>query len=180
MKIATKSGDKGKTGRLFGSRVSKTDPTIEAVGDIDELNAAIGVAKAEIFDHEYFTTLNSLQHTLTLFMGEVAAEKERREEYVAKYDYVTQDDLDHLDHEVEILEKMPELEQEGWILYGNSRRGSLLDMASKVCRRAERSFLYAVQGEDDLLECRPLLLKYINRLSDFLHLLARYFDFLDN
>ena len=179
MKIATKSGDKGKTGRLFGSRVSKTDPAIAAVGDIDELNAAMGMLKYEAHQYpKYAASLKEIQHRLTLLMGEIAAEAEMRDEYVLKYDSIKTEDLDSLDAEVSLLENMSELDQQGWVLYGESKRGSLADFASKVCRRAERSVLRMEEAEGGVV--RPTLKKYLNRLSDFLHLLARYFDFEEN
>jgi cob(I)alamin adenosyltransferase len=187
MKIATKSGDKGNTGRLFGTRVKKTESAIHAVGDIDELNAALGILKFAIKDMckaddppcdnisatGYYMFLEEIQHKLTLYMGEVAAEQDKRQEYVDKYDYLKSADLTTLDGYVDVLQNMKELDQQGWVLYGNSRLGALSDFASKVCRRAERSVLAVAYTESGL---RPELLKYINRLSDFLHLLARYFD----
>jgi cob(I)alamin adenosyltransferase len=188
MKIATKSGDKGTTGRLFGSRVKKNHPAMNAVGDIDELNAALGMLKfgikelygsyglmsAAIPETDYFQFIEELQHKLTLFMGEVAAEYDKRQEYVDKYDYVKDSDLEALDAKVDELQDMKELDQKGWVLYGNSKLGAQADFASKVCRRAERSLIDLYYLEDPL---RPTLVKYINRLSDFLHLLARYFDY---
>ena len=190
MKIATKSGDKGTTGRLFGSRVKKSHPAIVAVGDIDELNAALGLLKYTIRElygsyglpceaippTGYFKFIAELQHKLTLFMGEVAAERDKRQEYVDKYDYVKDSDLDELDAKVDALQDMRELDQQGWVLYGNSKSGAQADFASKVCRRAERSLLELHYLENPL---RHTLVKYINRLSDFLHLLARYFDYWD-
>jgi cob(I)alamin adenosyltransferase len=176
MKIATKTGDKGKTGRLFGSRVSKTDPVISAVGDIDELNAALGLLKCEITeDVEYVDFLKEIQHKLTLLMGEVASEDDMRAEYVMKYDSLKSEDLESLDRHVTQLENMPVLDQQGWVLYGDSKKGSLCDFASKVCRRAERSTLLV--DENEMTQLRDTLKKYLNRLSDFLHLLGRYFDY---
>ena len=175
MKIATKSGDKGKTGRLFGSRVYKYTPIINAVGDIDEFNAALGMLKAELGKYKsYKEFISETQHKLTLFMGEVAAEADKRDEYVEKYDHVKDGDLETLDRMVDELQDNSALDQQGWVLYGDTKLGALADFAAKVCRRAERTFLTAVVAEG--AEARPVLLKYINRLSDFLHLLARYFD----
>ena len=174
MKIATKSGDKGNTGRLFGTRVKKTEPAIHAVGDVDELNAALGMLKAEMREGKYYSYIEELQHKLTLYMGELAAEKQKRAEYVEKYDYVKDYDLELLDAKVNELQAMSELDQQGWVLYGNSKLGALADFSSKVCRRAERSVMSLYYLEDPL---RPTLVKYINRLSDFLHLLGRYYDY---
>ena len=184
MKIATKSGDKGSTGRLFGTRVKKNHPAMNAVGDIDELNAALGLFKYSIRELYgacvglpeigYMQFIEELQHKLTLFMGEAAAEQDKRAEYIEKYDYLKDSDLVDLDLKVDELQDMKELNQQGWVLYGNSKLGAQADFASKVCRRAERSLMELHYLEDPL---RPTLVKYINRLSDFLHLLARYFDY---
>jgi cob(I)alamin adenosyltransferase len=182
MRIATKSGDKGKTGRLYGTRVSKASAVMHAVGDIDELNAAVGLLKSKMLkDDRYFSFLEKIQHTLTLLMGEVAAEPEKRSHYVSNYDYVKESDLDALDTQVNMLQDMTELDQQGWVLYGNSKLGAKADFTSKVCRRAERSFLAIIDEEAEEPEenqCRPVLQKYLNRLSDFFHLAARYFDHL--
>jgi cob(I)alamin adenosyltransferase len=176
MKIATKSGDKGKTGRLFGTREPKYTAIMNAVGDVDELNAALGLLKAELVKYpSYRKFIAEIQHKLTLFMGEIAAEAEKRAEYVEKYDHIKDSDLETLDTTVDELQDKPELDQQGWVLYGDTKLGALADFAAKVCRRAERAFLYAMSSEE--AEARPVLLKYINRLSDFLHLLARYFDY---
>jgi len=175
MRIATKSGDKGKTGRLYGTRVSKASAVMHAVGDIDELNAAIGLLKAELVKYKaYRSFIAEIQHKLTLFMGEIAAESDKRAEYVEKYDHIKDTDLEALDTKVDELQDNPDLDQQGWVLYGETKLGSLSDFAAKVCRRSERAFLSAMAAEN--AEARPVLLKYINRLSDFLHLLARYFD----
>ena len=182
MSIATKTGDKGTTGMLFGARVSKSDKRIAAVGDIDELNAAIGLIRPKlktVFRNEYYHNyLVSLQRQLTWFMGEIVTEPEKRAEYVEKYTYVTKEDLDRLDGEIARIEKDME-PQKDWAMYGQSDVGASCDFASKVCRRAERSFLSAKETEEEEnTDCpyRPILSMYINRLSDFLHLLARYFD----
>lgn len=188
MKIATKSGDKGITGRLFGTRVPKNHQVMDAVGDVDELNAALGLLKIEIKEmygsyglygsiipeSGYYKFIEELQHKLTLLMGEIASEKDKREEYSGNYDYVKDSDLDDLDAKVNTLQDMKELDQQGWVLYGNSKIGAQADFASKVCRRAERRLLDVHCDEGPL---RTTLLKYINRLSDFLHLIARYFDY---
>lgn len=184
MKIATKSGDKGTTGRLFGTRVPKNHCSMNAVGDIDELNAALGLLKfgikeefrdyQDFYPLKYHKILEEIQHKLTLYMGEVAAEPHKRQEYVEKYDHIKDEDLvNYLDALVDELQDKPELDQQGWVLYGNSKLGAQADFASKVCRRAERSLNEVSYMENPI---RPLLVKYINRLSDFLHLLARYFD----
>jgi cob(I)alamin adenosyltransferase len=178
MSIATKTGDNGSTGLLFGTRVSKTDSRIVAVGDVDELSAAIGLARCLINkqseDRTYADTLKKIQKTLTLFMGEVVTEPKNRDSYVKKYEAVSQEDLTSIDSDINSLEKNPCTKQTDWIMYGDTEIGAALDFSSKVCRRAERSYTLVKETEEQSL--RPLLSQYINRLSDFLHLLARYYD----
>jgi cob(I)alamin adenosyltransferase len=181
MSIATKTGDSGTTGRLYGSRVSKTSPHITSVGDIDELNAAMGSARAHMSSSIYASTIQHIQKSLTLLMGEVVAEPEKRKEYYTKFNSLDDYDLIRLEDELASLEKDPRTKQKDWVLYGNSIIGANCDFAAKVCRRAERSLLLVKEYEDTLTlsteeSLRPLLFKYINRLSDFLHVLARYFD----
>lgn len=176
MSIATKTGDSGTTGMLFGARVSKSHKCIAAVGDIDELNAAIGMIKP--FIEKSFAAekelLEKIQHTLTLYMGELASEDKDKDKYINVYGSLKEEDLTTLDTEIARLESMEELKQKGWILYGNSLIGSRADFASKVCRRAERSVIALKESSE---KTRPLLLKYINRLSDMLHLYGRLFDY---
>lgn len=183
MSIATKTGDDGTTGRLYGTRVSKTSEHIATVGDIDELNAALGLIRANMAGYVYYPAkLQGIQRTLTTLMGEVVAEKDKRHTYCERFPAVTDIDLSLLDDEIALLENNPSTKQKDWVLYGNSVIGAFCDFASKVCRRAERSLLKAKECEDleiavsEEKQLRPILFQYLNRLSDFLHLLARYFD----
>lgn len=182
MSIATKTGDNGTTGRLYGTRVNKTSVHIAAVGDIDELNAALGLARAHMKSDKIAVKLQSVQKNLTLLMGEVVAEASKRKEYYSKFNSLGDFDLEDLENEIVSLEKDPRTKQKDWVLYGASIIGAHCDFASKVCRRAERSLLNVKEHEeldvslDESEKLRSLLFKYLNRLSDFLHLLARYFD----
>lgn len=186
MSIATKTGDKGTTGMLFGARVSKCDQRIAAVGDIDELNAALGLVKRQLVRKEntvgYVHEFDTIQRQLTWLMGEVATEPEKRAEYVAKYPYITMEHLEQLEDRLQIYESSTNTKQTDWVMYGNSDAGSSCDFASKVCRRAERSFLVAKDMEQsESVDCqyRPLLTMYLNRLSDLLYAAARYYDFIE-
>jgi len=182
MSIATKTGDNGTTGRLYGARVNKTSVHITAVGDIDELNAALGLARAYMKNDNAVVQLKNIQKSLTLLMGEVVAEASKRKEYYSKFNSLADFNLEDLENEIISLEKDPRTKQKDWVLYGASIIGAHCDFASKVCRRAERSLLLVKEHEDldvSLTEeekLRPLLFKYLNRLSDLLHLMARLFD----
>lgn len=164
MKIATKTGDTGNTSLLSGERVFKNHPIIEMVGNLDELSAAIGLAKVRHLDK---SLLEKIQKDLIQIMGELSY---TGNDYIDKFGGVSSSDLDIIDKEVESLEKMPELEQKDWALYGKTDIGAKLDLASKICRRAERSLCANLELST------PFIIKYINRLSDLLYLLARKAD----
>jgi cob(I)alamin adenosyltransferase len=182
MSIATRTGDDGTTGLLFGDRVSKSSATISAIGDIDEASAAMGVAKASLkkrwtsepFGSQRAThlddaiaALSNIQQVLWHVMGELnCRSREELDEYSSKFTPVTDANLKHLDDEIERLESiLPK--QTGWLLYGDgSTTSSYLYLASKIVRRAERSMC-------TLPILRTVTVKYTNRLSDLLHLMAR-------
>jgi len=186
MSIATKTGDKGTTGMLFGARVSKCDQRIAAVGDIDELNASLGLLRRQLCRvTEYASNLayiETVQRQLTWLMGEVVTEPEKRAEYVGKYPYITMEHLEAMEDVLHNYENSTNTKQSDWVMYGNSDLGALCDFAAKVCRRAERSFLAAKDTElQENIDCqyRPLITMYMNRLSDLLYVMARYFDFVE-
>jgi cob(I)alamin adenosyltransferase len=175
MSIATKTGDRGETGLLFGVRVSKADLRISAVGDVDELCAAIGLIKPLLHASDptlapVIYILSNIQQKLTLLMGELSTEPEHLDTYVNKYGSINEENLTNLEKDLDVLEaSVPK--QKDWVLYGATVLGAQADFASKVCRRAERAMCRL-----DYHKERTLVFKYINRLSDYLHLLARWFD----
>jgi cob(I)alamin adenosyltransferase len=179
MKIATKTGDKGKTSLLIGGRVHKFNCLIILVGLFDELSAAIGVAKAHCpktgaaFDY-YYDSLSRLQQNIIAIMGEVTTAKGGRADYIKKFDFLQLKDLEILDGDVEMLEDMPEIVPTDWVLYGDTVLGSFFDMASKVARRTET---YLCEVNDSGHDFRPVIMQWTNRVSDYLYLLARYADF---
>lgn len=186
MSIATKTGDKGTTGLLFGARVSKACPRINTVGEIDELCAAIGLIKPQLIkdndEHiKQHRFLSAIQKNLTRFMGEVSTEASDRNRYVDTYGSINDNDLQVLEEYLTTLEEsLPK--QKGWVVYGDTEIGARTDFAAKLCRRAERALVNLDDSEKEkywslqALPPRAVLLQYINRLSDYLHLLARYFD----
>lgn len=168
--ISTRTGDAGETSLLYGARVSKSHPQVEACGAVDELNAGLGFAKATTSDEARRSQLESVQMDLIALMGEIAvpsADLERYEESgFLKIDDVH---LQRLDKAVEELESSGE-NYEGWSLPGANLHSAALEMARTTARRAERRL---VGMEEHQVPIRPLLRKYLNRLSDFLWLLAR-------
>lgn len=181
MKIATKTGDKGDTSLFRGGRVSKSNSLIMIVGAIDELSATIGMAKAIMpiknkklpdFSH-YHMYLEIIQRNLIYLMGELSCDLKERSNYIKRHSFLQLSDREGLDDEVAFLEEIPELEQNDWVLYGKNDLSSRLDFASKVCRRVERIICFHKRDQ----KVRPVILEYINRLSDYLYLLARYADY---
>lgn len=168
--IATRTGDDGSTSLLYGQRVAKDHPQIEAVGAFDELNAALGFAKAADHDDARKSALEAIQKDLVALMGELAC----AESDVARYEASTfpklnEADLARLDEALAAIEaRKPRLD--GWATPGANTRAAALDLARTVARRAERRLVaLPAQGR----HVRPLLLRYTNRLADLLWLMAR-------
>jgi cob(I)alamin adenosyltransferase len=168
--IATRTGDDGSTSLLYGQRVAKDHAQIEAVGAFDELNAALGFAKAADGDEARRTALATIQKDLVALMGELACAESDVARYEASpFPKLSDADLARLDEAVAAIEaRKPRLE--GWATPGANVRAAALDLARTVARRAERR-LVALPAHGRNL--RPLLLRYTNRLADLLWLMAR-------
>ncbi len=178
MSIATKSGDDGTTGLLFNRRVSKDHPRIEACGSCDELNAALGMAKASLsqsptaegFLHSFCTQIHQIQKKLIDLMGELATLPEDVERYSkAGHQTILEGDVHTLTLWVEALED-GKTSFNGWSTPGASPASAALDMARVTCRRAERRII-ALGAE--ARERHVHAMGYLNRLSDLLWLMGR-------
>lgn len=168
--IATRTGDDGTTALLYGQRVPKTHPQIEAVGALDELNAALGLAKTHHPDAAVRDQLTQVQQDLINLMGEVACAEADATRYAgSKFPKLADADLTRLDTAVAAIEAR-EVSFAGWATPGANPAAATLDVARTVARRAERR-LIGLQAHGRAL--RPLLTAYINRLADLLWLLAR-------
>jgi cob(I)alamin adenosyltransferase len=167
MKIYTRTGDKGDTGLFGGARVQKSDPRVAAYGDVDELNACLGVARAQPgIEDDVRGMLEHIQKDLFAIGAQLADPAEKISERVAKA-AVGDTDVERLERWIDELEAhLPPLRR--FILPGGSGPGSLLHLARTVCRRAERAIVGLGAGKVD-----PHLIIYINRLSDLLFVLAR-------
>jgi cob(I)alamin adenosyltransferase len=170
MSIVTKTGDDGETSLLFGKRVAKTDPRIEAVGALDELNAVLGVVRASGGSAECVRLIDRLQERLVGLMGEVGILPEDSERYAEK-GYPVLD----ASHVVEVEVAAKELEAKGLNFSGWARPGAAgslvaahLDVARTICRRAERRVLELGDGV-----ASDYVTVFLNRVSDMLWLLAR-------
>ena len=182
MSIATRTGDGGTTGLVFGQRVPKDHPRVEAVGRMDEFNAALGLAKALATSSDPATGSNAwpdlgqelaaIQRDLVNLMGELSADDADQARYLeSRFGRVTDDDLARLDAAIACLENgEPPLKFDGWATPGKTPVAAALDLARVAARRAERQ-LVSMCGAG--FSVRELPLRYINRVSDLLWLLAR-------
>ncbi|MBC8127030.1 MAG: cob(I)yrinic acid a,c-diamide adenosyltransferase [Gloeobacteraceae cyanobacterium ES-bin-144] len=172
MSIITGRGDSGDTDLLFGKRIAKTSLRIEALGNVDELNAALGLARAAAHDVGWIALIDSLQERLIGLMGQLAYLPEDEGRYVEKkYAALTQADLDWITAEAHKYEAQG-IKFTGWARPG--AEGSLaragLDYSRAVARRAERSVLVLHESGEPVPEVVRL---FFNRLSDLLWILAR-------
>ena len=174
--IATRTGDDGTTGLVFGQRVPKSHPRIEAVGRLDELNAALGHAKAVHDSPALRETLESIQQDLVNLMGEIAADDADQERYLAsRFGRLADESLARIDASIHALENGdPPLRFDDWATPGRTLPAAALDLARVAARRAERQL---VRMREEGHPVRPLLLQYINRASDLLWLLARQAEY---
>ena len=158
-KIYTKTGDNGTTGLADGSRVLKDDIVCEAMGNIDELNSALGLLLSQSLPEQDKVFLTKIQHQLF----EVGAE-------ISSPDYckITAEDTRQIENNIDRLNaNLPPLKE--FILPNGHFTTTLCHLARSICRRAERSLVAFQQDADTNLES----LKLINRLSDYLFVLAR-------
>ena len=167
MKIYTRTGDQGQTGLFGGTRVSKSDARVAAYGDVDELNACLGVVRAQgELAGDLTDLLEQLQKDLFAIGARLADPAEKIAERVTKV-AVTDADVARLEGWIDRLEaELPPLRR--FILPGGSRAGALLHFSRTVCRRAERAIVSLGMEHVD-----EHLLIYVNRLSDLLFVLAR-------
>lgn len=168
--IATRTGDQGTTGLLYGQRVPKDHPQIEAVGACDELNAAVGFAKATCPDADRRAELERIQKDFINLMGEVACAESDTERFSAsKFPKLTDSDLARVDAAIAAVEAQ-NVKFDGWATPGANLHAAALELARTTARRAERR-LASLPAHGRTV--RPLLGRYINRVSDLLWLLAR-------
>lgn len=172
MKIYTKTGDKGETALYGGTRVSKASARVESYGNIDELNSFIGFAKSEIHDEKVLAQLKKIQFDLFTVGSESATPTDKLMLANGKSRLslmISETEIEELENWMDEFEK--ELEPlQYFILPGGGKSATALHLCRTVCRRAERSLVFLNETE----EVRPELIKYLNRLSDYLFVLARY------
>jgi cob(I)alamin adenosyltransferase len=166
VKIYTKTGDAGETGLFDGARVSKSDPRVDAYGDVDELNAWLGLVRAHDPGADLAAMLEAMQRDLHAIGASLADPRHRIaarvEKAILNVEVVAQVErwIDALDAELPPLRR--------FLLAGGTRTGALLHVARTVCRRAERTVVSLGHDAVD-----PAMLAYLNRVSDLLFVMAR-------
>ncbi|MFN2457401.1 MAG: cob(I)yrinic acid a,c-diamide adenosyltransferase [Chitinophagaceae bacterium] len=174
IKIYTKTGDKGTTALIGGTKVPKSHIRIESYGTIDELNSWIGVVADSIEDSSTKTTLKEVQDRLFTIGSSLACDPDK--ETKLKIPDLLETDVAYLESEIDRMNAvLPEMK--AFILPGGSPAVSFTHVARCVCRRAERTCV-AMQMEN--MEVEPLVLKYLNRLSDYLFIVARFINHLQD
>ena len=172
MSIVTKTGDKGETSLMYGRRVPKGDPRVDAYGCVDELSSALGMARAVCQEKFLAEQILAAQKDLIIVMGELATLPEDRRRYVKDGFQLTNPAMvDRLTNVIVDLEKDESLYPKDWVIPGRNPTSAALDLARTTCRRAERRVSPLLVGEEDF---NPEILRYLNRLSDFCWILARY------
>lgn len=173
MSIATKTGDQGTTALMYNRRVSKCHPRVEACGDLDELNAGLGLARATSRHPFVSETLQAIQNDLVVLMGELATLSEDRLRFTRDgFVPLSADRTARLDALIREIEGQSTTFR-GWAIPGSGLNEAALDLARTVCRRAERR-LCALHEADQLQN--PEAIVYLNRLGDLLWLLARWVE----
>ncbi|MBA4196106.1 MAG: ATP:cob(I)alamin adenosyltransferase [Chitinophaga sp.] len=167
-KIYTKTGDTGKTSLIGGTKVPKSNIRIEAYGTVDELNSFIGLVNDYLTDHSTKQTLKEIQDRLFTIGSSLACDPDK--EPKLKIPDLKETDVTFLEQQIDAMnEVLPEMKN--FILPGGHVAVSTAHVVRCVCRRAER---ICVNMQEHEMDVDPLVIKYLNRLSDYLFVLARY------
>ena len=166
MKIYTKTGDAGETSLFDNTRVSKADQRVDAYGEVDELNACLGAVRAASPGEDLAKAIEAIQQDLFALGSRLADPSARVAARVTKA-AITPQAVEGLEQLIDRLEtEVPPLRR--FILPGGSLAGAMLHVSRTVCRRAERRVIALGNGAVD-----PILIAYLNRLSDLLFVMAR-------
>src|SRR5438067_4134165 len=177
MSIATKTGDKGETSLMYGRRVGKSDHRVDAYGCVDELNSALGLARAVATDDFIRDEILTAQKELITVMGELATMSADLARYREDgFALTTSVMVDRVTGVIDKIESTEEMKFKDWVLPGSSLETAALDLSRATCRRAERRVAsLAAETKDFNAE----ILRYLNRLSDLCWLLAREIELKD-
>lgn len=170
MPIYTKGGDKGSTSLYDGTRVRKDSLRVDTYGTFDELNANVSLADKFCVKAENKAILQKIEYKMFFLQGEIATQTAGK--FNANSRVITDDDVTMLEQVIDrYAAELPKVTS--FILPGASLAGAQLHICRTVCRRAERMF---VRFSTDV-EVRPVLERYVNRLSDFFYIMARSEDY---
>jgi cob(I)alamin adenosyltransferase len=165
-KIYTGQGDRGKSSILGGIQYSKNSIIFDSIGGLDELNAVLGVVSSYSNDSNTTQKLLRIQNEIFKFSTEIASINSKPIPETEKL--ISQNDINNLENEIDLWqEKLPELKK--FIIPGGSKLAAFTNLARTVCRRCER----AIVGLNEEYPIRLELMRYINRLSDWLFMLFR-------
>ena len=171
MKIYTKNGDRGKTSLIGGKKVSKHDLQVEAYGSIDELNSFMGLLKDYSKNDELNKVLFKVQLKLFTIGSILAQENTSSNSVILEKLNISAKDTNFIELQIDKLEKkLPKLSK--FIIPGGHKLVSYCHVSRSICRRAERK----ITKLSDSVKLDSNILPYINRLSDFLFVLSRYFS----
>lgn len=166
MNIYTKTGDKGTTSLFDNVRVSKDDIRVESYGTVDELGSFLGLAKNYVEDELMYNQIQDIQNKLFTVATNLATEDTNKVMY-----HILEEDISNLELLIDLY--MGKLNNPtGFIVPGTNRKSSYLHVARTICRRAERRII-SLSG---VAYVDPLVLKYVNRLSDTLYAMARFLE----
>ncbi len=167
MSISTKTGDAGKTALVGGTRVSKADPRVEAYGTLDELSSVMGFARSICPIEKIREETKAIQKEIFTVSASLASDRVKE-----RSSHVTAEMVEALTRQVEEIEAMEGILGD-WALPGEDSVSAAYDVARTVCRRAERSIV-RLQDAGEAVD--PLVLAYVNRLSDLLWLFGRFVE----
>ncbi|WKN30974.1 cob(I)yrinic acid a,c-diamide adenosyltransferase [Porifericola rhodea] len=166
MKIYTKSGDQGDTSLIGGQRVPKSHDKVEAYGTVDELNSFIGILRDMPSNQKRQNIFQHIQENLFVIGSLLAADVNNKPSYLPE---LQESDVLQLEQQIDEMDaKLPAMKN--FILPGGHPDVSQCHLARAVCRRAERAVV-SLQTQEQI---DPAIIKYLNRLSDYLFVLARY------
>ncbi|HHV38313.1 MAG TPA: cob(I)yrinic acid a,c-diamide adenosyltransferase [Tepidimicrobium sp.] len=166
MGIYTKTGDKGKTSLFDNTRVSKDDIRVESYGTVDELVSFLGLAKNYVDCQEIYNIIQGIQNKLFTVSAHLATEDDSKIRY-----RIVEEDIQFLEDTIDrYTEKLDDVT--GFIIPGSGKGSGYMHVCRTICRRAERRIVTL----ESQAKVDPLLIKYINRLSDLIYALARYLE----
>ena len=169
-KVYTRKGDGGTTSLVGGQRIKKSDIRLEAYGTVDELSAHLGLLVAQMADGNEKTNVQRIQNTLFNVCTHLATDQRQTPLYPSAY--LPQGEVEFLEQEIDrMMALLPE--RQGFILSGGTVAAAQAHVARTVCRRAERR----VAALADVAEVGAEIQQYINRLSDYLFVLAKIINF---